>query len=83
MAMLWQHNGDGMRNGNGTGVVITNVEIEEEEIARKYDKGALPLIAMPLLLQVHLLIQGQGFRQLEQEVEIMFVAGVQAEPEGR
>ena len=83
MATLWRRNGDGMCNGDGTGVVITNVEIEEEEIARKYDKGARPLVPMPLLLHVHLCVQGRGFRQLQQEVEIMFVAGVKAEPEGR
>jgi hypothetical protein len=38
---------------------ITN--LGDEEIAREYDKGALPLVAMPLLLHVHLLVQGQGF----------------------
>ena len=40
---------------------------------------------MPLLLHMHLLAQGQGFQQgqFQQEVEIMFVAGVQAESEGR
>ena len=36
-------------------------EIEEEEIAREYDEGALPLVAMPLLLHAHLLVQGHGF----------------------
>ena len=36
---------------------------------REYDEGALPLIEMPLLLRVHLLVQGQGFRrrQFQQE----------------
>ena len=37
--------------------------MEEEEISRKYDEGALPLVAMPLLLHAHLLVQGQGFRR--------------------
>jgi hypothetical protein len=50
-----------MRDGDGRPVVFDDIEIEEEEIAREYDEGALPLVAMPLLLHAHLLIQGQGF----------------------
>jgi hypothetical protein len=41
--------------------IFDDIEIKEEEIGREYDKGALPLVAMPLLLHAHLLIQGQGF----------------------
>jgi hypothetical protein len=37
-----------------------NIKIKEEEILRRYDKGALPLVAMPLLLHAHFLIQIQG-----------------------
>jgi hypothetical protein len=40
---------------------LDNIEIKEEEITGEYDKGALPLVAMPLLLHGHLLVQGQGF----------------------
>ena len=46
----------------GDPVDITGIKIKEEEIARKYDKGALPLVAMPILLYAHLLVQGQGFQ---------------------
>jgi hypothetical protein len=48
-----------MRDGDGRLVVVDNIEIEEEEIAREYDEGTLPLVAMPLLLHAHLLVQGQ------------------------
>ena len=41
--------------------IFDNIEIEEEEIGREYVEGALPLVAMPLLLHAHLLVQGQGF----------------------
>ena len=37
-------------------VVATDIKIEEEEIVREYDQGALPLIVMPLLLHAHLLV---------------------------
>jgi hypothetical protein len=56
-----------MRNGDvtatdGRPVVFDDIEIEEEEIVREYDEGALPLVAMPLLQHAHLLVQGQeGF----------------------
>ena len=43
-------------------VVVTNIEIEEEEIMHEQDEGALPLVAMPLLLHMHLLVQGQRFQ---------------------
>ena len=52
--------------GDGNGwlvVVVDDIEIKEEEITREYDKSALPLAAMPLLLHAHLLIQGQGFQR--------------------
>jgi hypothetical protein len=45
----------------GRPVAVDDIKIEEEEIARKYDEGALPLVVMPLLLHAHLLVQGQGF----------------------
>jgi hypothetical protein len=60
-ATLRRRNARWCRDGDGRPVVFDNIKIEEEEIARKYDEGALPLIAMPLLLHAHLLVQGQGF----------------------
>jgi hypothetical protein len=60
-ATLRRRNARWCRNGDRRPVVFDDIEIEEEEIACKYDEGALPLIAMPLLLHAHLLVQGQGF----------------------
>ncbi len=65
-----QRNARWLRDGDGRLVVVVDdIEIEEEEIAREYDEGALPLVTMPLLLHAHLLVQGQGFRrrQFQQE----------------
>ena len=62
MAMQWQRNVQQQRDSNRRPVFITDIRIKEVEIAREYDKGALPLVAMPLLLHGHLLIQGQGFQ---------------------
>ncbi len=58
---LRQRNARWCCDGDGRPVVFDDIEIKEEEIVREYDKGALPLVAMPLLLHVHLLVQGQGF----------------------
>jgi hypothetical protein len=60
-ATLRRRNARWCRDGDGRPVVFDDIEIEEEEIAREYDEGALPLVAMPLLLHSHLLVQGQGF----------------------
>jgi hypothetical protein len=60
-ATLRRRNARWCRNGDGRPVVFDDIEIEEEEIAHEYDEGALPLVAMPLLLHAHLLVQGQGF----------------------
>ena len=60
-ATLRRRNAQWCRNGDGRPVVFDDIEIEEEEIAREYDEGALLLVAMPLLLHAHLLVQGQGF----------------------
>jgi hypothetical protein len=60
-ATLWQWNERWWCDGDGRSAVFDDIEIEEEEIAREYDEGALPLVAMPLLLHAHLLVQGQGF----------------------
>jgi hypothetical protein len=60
-AMLRRRNARWCRDGDGRLVVFDDIEVKEEEIAREYDKGALPLVAMPLLLHAHLLVQGQGF----------------------
>jgi hypothetical protein len=60
-ATLRRRNARWLRDGDGRPVVFDDIEIEEEEIAREYDEGALPLVAMPLLLHAHLLVQGQGF----------------------
>ena len=51
-----QRNVQWQRGGNGRPVVVADIKIEEEEIARKYDKDALPLIVMALLLHAHLLV---------------------------
>jgi hypothetical protein len=60
-ATLRRRNARWCRDGDGRPVVFDDIEIKEEEIAREYDEGALPLVAMPLLLHAHLLVQGQGF----------------------
>ncbi len=60
-ATLWQRNARWCCDSDGRPVVFDDIEIEEEEIAREYDEGALPLVAMPFLLHAHLLVQGQGF----------------------
>ena len=80
-----QWNVQRQRDGNGRPVIVADIKIVDEEIVHKYAEGALLLIVMPLLMHAHLLVQGQGCqrRQFQQEVEIIFVAGVQAEPEGR
>jgi hypothetical protein len=60
-ATLRRRNARWWHDGNRRPVVFDDIEIKEEEIAHEYDKGALPLVAMPLLLHAHLLVQGQGF----------------------
>jgi hypothetical protein len=60
-ATLRRRNARWLRDGDGRLVVFDDIQIEDEEIAREYDEGALPLVAMPLLLHAHLLVQGQGF----------------------
>ena len=45
-ATLRRRNARWCRDGDGRPVVFDDIEIEEEEIAREYDEGALPLVAM-------------------------------------
>ena len=60
-ATLQRRNARWCRDGNGRPVVFDDIEIKEEGIVHECDKGAFPLVAMPLLLHAHLLVQGQGF----------------------
>jgi hypothetical protein len=43
-ATLRRRNARWCRNGDGRPVVFGDIEIDEEEITREYDKGALPLV---------------------------------------